>query len=132
MIFVDSNVPMYLVGADHPHKIDARRQLERFVADGERLVTDVEVFQEVLHRFVALDRRDAIQPTFDVLREIVDEVFSIHDADVERAKTIVLGRRKLSARDAMHVAVMEREGVRRILTFDMGFDAMPGIERISS
>lgn len=132
MIFVDSNVPMYLVGADHPHKIDARRLLEQFVADGERLVTDVEVFQEVLHRFVALGRRDAIQPTFDVLREIVDDVFSIHDADVERAKTIVLGRRKLSARDAMHVAVMEREGVRRILTFDTGFDAMPGIERVSS
>ena len=131
MIFVDSNVPMYLVGADHPHKIDARRLLEQFVADGERLVTDVEVFQEVLHRFVAIGRRDAIQPTFDVLREIVDDVFSIHEADVERAKTIVLGRRKLSARDAMHVAVMEREGVRRILTFDTGFDAMPGIERVS-
>jgi len=131
MIFVDSNVPMYLVGADHPHKVDARRLLERLVADGERLVTDVEVFQEILHRFVALGRRDAIQPTFDVLRDIVDEVFPIHDADAERAKTIVLGRRRLSARDAMHVAIMEREGVRRILTFDTGFDAMPGIERIS-
>jgi uncharacterized protein len=131
MIFVDSNVPMYLVGADHPHKVDARRLLERLVADGERLVTDVEVFQEILHRFVALGRREAIQATFDVLRDVVDEVFSIHDTDVERAKTIVLGRRRLSARDAIHVAVMEREGVRRILTFDTGFDAMPGIERIS-
>lgn len=131
MIFVDSNVPMYLVGADHPHKVDSRRLLERLVADGERLVTDVEVFQEILHRFVALKRRDAIQPTFDVLRDIVDEVFSIHDADVEKAKTIVLGRRVLSARDAIHVAVMAREGVPRILTFDTGFDGVPGIERIS-
>jgi hypothetical protein len=131
MIFLDSNVPMYLVGAAHPHKIDARRLLERFIADGERLVTDVEVFQEILHRFVALKRRDAIQPTFDALREVVDEVFSIHDADVERAKAIVLGRRDLSARDAIHVAVMEREGVQRILTFDSGFDGVPGIERIS-
>jgi predicted nucleic acid-binding protein len=131
MIFVDSNVPMYLVGADHPHKVDARRVLERLVAEGERLITDVEVFQEILHRFVALQRRDAIQPTFDVLRDVVDEVLSIHDADVERAKTIVLGRARLSARDAIHVAVMERAAVRRILTFDTGFDAMPGIERLS-
>jgi hypothetical protein len=131
VIFVDSNIPMYLIGSDHPHKVDARRLLERFVADGERLVTDVEVFQEILHRFVALKRRDAIQPAFDVLRDIVDEVFSIHDADVEKAKTIVLGRRSLSARDAIHVAVMEREGVRRILTFDAGFDAVPGLERVS-
>lgn len=132
MIFVDSNVPMYLVGADHPHKVDSRRLLERLVADGERLVTDVEVFQEILHRFVSLKRRDAIQPTFDVLRDIVDEVFSIHDADVEKAKTIVLGKRGLSARDAIHVAVMEREGVPRILTFDTGFDGVPGVERISA
>ncbi len=131
MTFVDSNIPMYLVGADHPHKVDARRLLERLVADGERLVTDVEVFQEILHRFVALKRRDAIQPTFDVLRDVVDEVFSIHDSDVERAKTIVLGKQRLSARDAIHVAVMEREGVRRILTFDAGFDAAPGIDRVS-
>lgn len=122
---------MYLVGADHPHKVDARRLLERLVADGERLVTDVEVFQEILHRFVALKRRDAIQPTFDVLRDLVDEIFPIHDADVERAKTIVLGRRRLSARDAVHVAIMEREGVQRILTFDTGFDGVPGLERIS-
>jgi len=66
------------------------------------------------------------------VRDIVDEVFSIHDADTERAKTIVLERRRLSARDAIHLAVMEREGVTRILTFDTGFDAMPGIQRISS
>jgi len=132
MIFVDSNIPMYLVGAEHPHKVDARRLLERLVSEGERLVTDVEVLQEILHRFVALKRREAIQPTFDVVRDIVDEVFSIHDADTERAKTIVLERRRLSARDAIHLAVMEREGVTRILTFDTGFDAMPGIQRISS
>lgn len=123
---------MYLVGADHPHKVDARRLLERLIADNERLVTDVEVLQEILHRFVALRRRDAIQPTFDVLRDVADEIFSVHETDVERAKAIVLGKPRLSARDAIHIAVMEREGVRRILTFDTGFDAMPGIERISS
>ena len=33
MILVDSNVPMYLVGAPHPHKSDAQRLLERAVAD---------------------------------------------------------------------------------------------------
>ena len=68
MILIDSNVPMYLIGAAHPHKIDAQRALERFVAERERLVTDAGVFQEILHRYVAIDRRDAIQPAFDVTR----------------------------------------------------------------
>ena len=62
MIFIDSNVPMYLVGAEHPHKIDAQRILERCIADDERLVTDAEVLQEILHRYAAIGRKDAISP----------------------------------------------------------------------
>ena len=130
MIFVDSNIPMYLVGAPHPHKVDAQRLVERALADGERLVTDVEVLQEILHRYVAIDRRDAIQPAFDTILGVVDDVFSIDRATVERARTIVLGRRSLSARDALHVSVMERERIVRILSFDTGFDGYPGLTRI--
>lgn len=74
MIFIDSDVPMYLVGADHPNKAIARQLLERAIADGEPLVTDAEVLQELLHRCVAIDRRDAIEPATAVLLEIVDEV----------------------------------------------------------
>jgi predicted nucleic acid-binding protein len=62
VILVDSNVPMYLVGSPHPHKTDAQRLLERCIASRERLVTDAEVLQEILHRYVAIGRRDAIQP----------------------------------------------------------------------
>ena len=131
MILIDSNVPMYLVGAAHPHKIDAQRALERLVAERERLVTDAEVFQEILHRYVAIDRRDAIQPAFDALGGVVDEVFPIDRAAAERAKAIVLARRPLSARDAIHVAVMEQHGVMRILSFDAGFDGIPGIQRLT-
>ena len=132
MIFVDSNVPMYLVGTPHPHKADAQRALERCIAERERIVTDAEVLQEILHRYVAIDRREAIQPAFDAILGIVDEVFSIDGGAVERAKVIVLGHRELSARDAIHLAVMEQAGVTRILSFDAGFDGFPGIERLTS
>ena len=130
MILVDSNVPMYLIGAAHPHKVDAQRVLERLVSERERLVTDAEVFQEILHRYVAIDRRDAIQPAYDLLLAIVDEVLSVDRDIVERAKDIVMGRRRLSARDALHVAIMERHGIDRILSFDSGFDGLPGIARL--
>lgn len=132
MIFVDSNVPMYLVGGAHPNKAGAQRLLESALAGGDRLVTDAEVFQEILHRYVAIARRDAIQPAFDALLGVVDEVFDITVSDVERAKAIVLGSPQLSARDAVHAAVMEREGVRRIMTYDTGFDAVPGLARVST
>lgn len=130
MIFVDSNVPMYLVGGPHPRKDDARRLLERCIAERQRLVTDAEVLQEILHRYVAIDRRDAIQPAFDAILGVVDEVFPVEAPAVERAKSIVLEGRRLSARDALHVSVMERRRVGRILSFDSGFDGLPGIERL--
>ena len=130
MIFVDSNIPMYLVGASHQHKVDAQRLVESVIVRNERLVTDAEVLQEILHRYVAIERRDAIQPAFDVVLGIVDEVFPIELEDVERAKTTVMNRAAVSARDAVHVAVMERRGITRILSFDRGFDRVPGIQRI--
>lgn len=130
MILVDSNIPMYLVGADHPLKTESRRLLERSVEEGERLVTDAEVLQEILHRYVAVQRRDSIQPAFDALLGVVDEVFPVEVRHVERAKTIVLGKRRLSARDALHLAVMEHAGVTRIMSFDEAFDGYPGVTRV--
>lgn len=130
MILVDSNIPMYLVGAAHPHKADARSMLERCVSEGLRLVTDAEVFQEILHRYTAIHRRDAITPAYEVLRAIVDEVLPIELVHVERAKEIVLASHSLSARDAVHVAVMEAHGIDTVMTFDRGFDAHPGIIRL--
>ena len=131
MIFVDSNVPMCLVGAPHPHKSDSQRILERLIVDRQRLVTDTEVMQEILHRYVAIDRRDAIQPAFDALLGVVDQVLSIDQLIAERAKGIVLEHRRVSARDAIHLAVMERYGIEQILTFDSGFDGFVGITRLS-
>jgi len=122
---------MYLVGALHPHKADARRLLEKFVSDRERLVTDAEVLQEIMHRYVAINRRDAIQPAFDSLLDIADEVFSIDQTAAERAKAIVFGHPRLSARDAVHLATMEQHKVSRIFSFDAGFDGYPGITRLA-
>ena len=122
---------MYLIGAPHPNKVDAQRILERLVSERERLVIDAEVLQEILHRYVAIDRRHAIQNAFDAVLTVVDEVFDVNRCAVERAKEITLARRKLSARDALHVAVMEQQGVERIFSFDRAFDAVPGITRIA-
>jgi predicted nucleic acid-binding protein len=131
VILVDSNVPMYLVGAFHVHKTDSQRLLEKLISERQRLVTDAEVLQEILHRYVAIHRRDAIQLAFNALLEVTDDVLPVDLAAVERAKEIVLGYASLSARDAVHLAVMERHGIERIFSFDSGFDYFPGIVRIS-
>jgi predicted nucleic acid-binding protein len=62
---------------------------------------------------------------------VIDEVLAVDRAIVERAKEIVFGHRRLSARDAVHLAVMEQHSIDRILSFDSGFDGFPGITRLS-
>jgi len=102
LIFVDSNIPMYLIGAAHPtdgvasHPGTPHRSRER-------LVTDAEVLQEILHRYTAIDRREAIGPAIQVTLDIVDEVIPIGKAEVLRAGEIVQNRVSMSARDALHI-----------------------------
>jgi hypothetical protein len=131
LILIDSNIPMYLAGAPHPLKIQAQRLVERLLGERQRLVTDAEVLQEILHRYAAVNRYEDIQPAYDAILNSVDEVLPVDRRVLERAKQIVLGYRRFSARDAVHLAVMQQHGIARILSFDSGFDNFPGITRLS-
>lgn len=121
---------MYLVGSPHPNKVAAEHLIAALIARQQKLVSDTEVLQEILHRYSAIGRLDAIQPAFDALLSLVDEVFPVDLDAVQSARTIVLGKYGLSTRDAIHVAVMKQHGVQQILTFDHGFDRYPAVRRI--
>jgi len=121
---------MYLAGAPHPRKPEAQILLERVTASKERLVTDAEVLQEILHRYASLERRHSIQPALQAVLEIVDDVLAVEKCDVLRAGEILQHPSHLSARDALHIAIMERHGIQRIMSFDRDFDRWPGLTRI--
>ncbi len=131
MIFVDSNVPIYLVGAPHPNKDRLKRLLDDLIRTRTRFVTDVETYQEILHRYSAIGRLDAIDAAFACLDTIADEKLTFGMQEIHAARDILLTVDGISARDALHVAVMRSAGVSRILSLDKGFDACPGIERLS-
>ena len=130
MIFIDSNVPMYLIGASHPNKTRAVELVNGLVRGGERFVTDVEVYQEILHRYTAIRRIDAIDAAFGSLDAIADAVLTFGMQEIRIARTIIGTVSGISARDALHVAIMRSHGVDRVLSFDRGFDAVAGIERV--
>ena len=96
-----------------------------------RFVTDVEAYQEILHRYTAIGRADAIDAAFACLDGIADETLTFGMAEIRSARALLESVQGISARDALHVAVMRAAGVSRILTLDRGFDACPGIERLS-
>jgi hypothetical protein len=122
---------MYLVGEPHPNKEPSRRALEELVAAGESLCTDAEVLQEILRRYTAIRRPEAIDPAFESVMGVVDVVYPIERTDIERARRLLRTTPRLSARDAIHVAVMQGRDIDRILSFDSGFDGIPGIVRLS-
>jgi len=123
---------MYLVGGAHPLKSTAAAIVQRLSLAREKLVTDAEVFQEILHRYVSINRPEAIQPAFDALSQLVVEIFPVDMNTVHDARALVLGYSGLSAREAIHIAVMRRNAIPRLFSFDAGYDIVPGINRIST
>jgi predicted nucleic acid-binding protein len=90
-------------------------------------VTSAEVYQEIIHRGVAIDRRAMIVAGFELLDAVVETVFPITRHEVERAREIADAQRRLSARDCLHLAVMEAHGIDRVLTFDRDLGLWPNV-----
>lgn len=129
-VFVDSNIPMYVAGTDHPNRGPSTRFLDRARRDGLDLCTSTEVLQEILYRYSGLGRREMGARVYDLFVALMPEVFDVTLADTDLAKTFLLAHERLSARDAVHAAVMVNRGVEVIVTYDRGFESVDAIRRI--
>ncbi len=129
-VFVDSNIPMYVAGADHPNREPARRFLES-VYDGDvEGCTSTEVLQEILYRYSALNRLDLAKSVYDLFVQMVPVIYDVTLADTDLARDLLVGVGGVSARDAVHAAVMLNRDVEHIATFDRGFDRLGHVTRI--
>ncbi|HXJ39759.1 MAG TPA: type II toxin-antitoxin system VapC family toxin [Bryobacteraceae bacterium] len=129
-IFIDSNIPMYVAGGDHPHKAPARRLLDQIRLGQIDACTSTEVLQEILYRYSSLGRRDLARDVYDLFAGICPVVFGVTLADTDTARDLLCEHTGISSRDAVHAAVMLNHKVTRIATFDAGFDAIPAIQRV--
>jgi len=130
MIYVDSNVPMYLVGAEHTNKQRVIELTSQLLSARERLVTSAETFQEILHRYIALRDREHLNAAYEALEALVAGVVDVTKDDVDVARAVSGSYPGLSSRDCLHVAVMHRLGCSRLCSYDTGFSAVPAIQRI--
>jgi predicted nucleic acid-binding protein len=129
VVFVDSNIPMYVAGRDHAHRAPAQRFLERARAGEVEICSNTEVLQEILYRYAALQRRDLAGTVYDLFVQLCPVILPVALADTDRARQLMVGIPELSIRDAIHAAVMLNHDVSSIATFDRGFDLVPGITR---
>ena len=128
---LDTNVPIYAAGRAHPLKEPCIEVLLLAGEHPQAFITDVEVLQELLHRYLALrlwtQGRDVFRNFSDLMQERIEPVQA---SDVQRAAGLADLYYELSSRDLLHAAVMQRLGVRRIISADTDFDRLPEIERL--
>jgi uncharacterized protein len=130
VILVDSNVLMYSSGAEHPNKLPAIQFLRR-VAGGEIEATvDAEVLQEIIHRYRALNRWAEGARLYSLARKLFPEVLAITGAVMDHAKELADEYAGISARDAVHAAVVATYQLEGICTFDSDFDQIKGCWRV--
>ena len=92
--------------------------------------TNAEDYQEIIHRYISIESRDANVDAFRLLDDLVVSEFPITRDDVDTTQRISAEQHALSARDWLHLAVMERRGVDVTLSYDREFALRPGIDWI--
>jgi len=128
-VFIDSNIPMYVAGLEHPHRQLARRFLAQ-VRDREiEGCTSTAVLFEILARYSRLGSPDLAKKVHDLFVAICPVVFDLTLADTDYARELLLSAKGIEARQAVHAAVMTNRGIERIATFDRVFIEVPGIKR---
>ncbi len=129
-VFIDTAVIMYAAGSSHPLRDPSRRILTMIESGALLAVTSSEVVQEIAHRFLSIGRRDvAEQLTADTL-DLFAPVLPVTHAVVRRLPSLVARYPGLAARDLIHVATCQHEGVTDIVSPDRGFDMVAGLRRL--
>ena len=130
-VFIDSNIPMYVAGRDHPNREPARRFLDRVRTGDVEGCTSTEVLQEILYRYATLRRLDLAGEVYDLFVQLCPIVFAVTLADTDRARAMLSRTGSVGVRNAIHAAVRLNNEIAAIATFDSAFDRIPGISRLA-
>ena len=110
--FIDANVPIYASGREHPNKEPCAQILTMVAERPLSFVTDVEVLQELLHRYLALRRWILGGRVLRAFAEVMqDRIEPVYEDDIHVAGSLADSHPEVSARDLVHTAVMQRLGV---------------------
>lgn len=129
-LFIDANIFLCALGAEAPQREPCR---ELLAAVGEKrldAVTNTEVLQELLY---VRSRRLGVKDAFVAVRaaaQIVREVLPVTVEDVLLACRILERHPALSARDALHAAVMRNGSIHMMASMDAAFDEVTEVNRL--
>jgi predicted nucleic acid-binding protein len=129
--FIDANVPIYAAGRERPYRQPCIGVLAAVNDNPAAFVTDAEVFQEIMHHYLRTERWTAGQAVVASFAAMMrGRVSPVAIDDVLAAGRLATEHQGLSTRDLLHLAVMRRLGVTRVVTADADFGRAPGVIRL--
>src|SRR3990167_5245542 len=114
--FIDTNIFMYAVGAEHPFKAPSQKIVQMISEEKIQGVINAEVLQEVLYRYTAIGKPKIGFELFETLIKTFPVIWSVSKEDVIEAKKFQ-EKFKIRTRDAIHAATMRRNGVSAIYSY---------------
>lgn len=129
---LDVNVPMYAAGADHPYKTSCSWLMQELAEGRLNAAINAETIQEVLYRYGSLRLWDIATTMGSALLDLASEVYPVRAADARQAIDLFqqYAPSGVRARDLLHVAVMQNNGLTEIISTDRHFDQIAGITRL--
>jgi predicted nucleic acid-binding protein len=126
---IDTNVIVYTVGSVHPLKEASERILSDIAAGTLAANLDAEALQEVLHVYSSRGERKKGFRTIEHLLMLFPNPFPIGREEIEKARDLMRAHSFLSARDAIHAAVVQTHDLEGIISADKVFDRIKGLKR---
>jgi len=132
LVFLDVNIPMYAAGRAHAYKEPCVRVMKAVAQGRLEAAIDVEIIQEILHRYGAIGRRDiAVAMSLNLL-EMASVVYPLTAKEIRATINLFdrYARQGILARDLVHVAVMFSNDLEQVVSVDSHFDEIEGITRL--
>ena len=129
MLLLDANIPIYAEGREHIYRIPCRSILEQTKTWPHRYTIDVEALQEVLYVYSSRGELETGTGIIERLMARLPSIISITAAEITIAMRLMAETRNLSARDAIHAAVVIEHGLEGIVSADQDFDRVLGLRR---
>lgn len=129
MKLLDANVIVYSLGKEHPYKEPCVKVMFEVSEHTTDFAIDVEMLQEILHLF---QRRGDLATGIKATEHLVNlfpTVIPVTVNEIKIAGSLMPNHPRLSARDAIHAAVVQLHGLEGIVSTDRAFDEVSGLTR---
>lgn len=131
MKLIDTNIFIYAVGRLHPLKGPCISALSKIIEAPGKFNIDVEVLQEVMHIYHS---RGETQKGVELVNDLLilfPNPFPISKHELATAISFITRYPNISARDALHAAVVAEHSLAGIVSTDTDFDRITECPRIS-